>query len=260
MSILQISDLHILAKPEESLQGVNTAYYFQAVLRQAFAELRDVDLLLLTGDLTQYGSLTGYQFILEVLEAYQIPALCLPGNHDYADFMGQVFSGGLVSCEKQRLFGDWQLICLNSQIPGEDCGIIEAEELQFLEACLQAYPEHHALIAVHHPCFKTQSAWLDTMIIKNSQEMLAVVGKYPQVKAVTCGHIHQEMDMPLNGIRLLGTPSTCFQFKPESMTFALDDAMPGYRHLQLFADGRIETSVSRLPGKLTGLSPDIYDH
>jgi Icc protein len=260
LSILQVSDLHILEHPEQCFQGVNTAYYFQAVLKQAFAELSEVDLLLLTGDLTQNGSLAGYHFILEVLEVYLHPAICLPGNHDNYALMQQVFATDLITCQKQRVFDDWQLICLNSQILGEDCGAIEVAELQFLEACLQAHPAHHALIAVHHPCFKTQSAWLDTMIIKNSQDLLAVLANYPQAKAITCGHIHQMMDAHQGAIRLLGTPSTCFQFKPDSKTFALDDTMPGYRLLQLYADGRIETTVSRLPGKLTGLSPDNYDH
>jgi len=261
LSILQISDLHILERPEQNLQGMNTAYYFQAVLRQAFAELDAVDLLLLTGDLTQYGSLQGYQFILDVLQAYQVPAVCLPGNHDHYPYMQQVFATQWVGCQKHRLFDKWQLICLNSQIPGEDHGTLDADELQFLEACLQTHPDHYALIAVHHPCFKTQSAWLDTMIINNSHDLQAIVSRHPHVRAITCGHIHQQADVQQWGIQLLGAPSTCFQFKPDSQLFALDNTMPGYRLIRLYADGSLQTEVNRLPGKLpTGVYRDVYGH
>jgi Icc protein len=51
----------------------------------------------------------------------------------------------------------------------------------------------------------------------------------------------------------MGTPSTCFQFKPESTEFGLDTSAPGYRSLKLYADGRIESDITRLSGQLEGL-------
>jgi Icc protein len=42
------------------------------------------------------------------------------------------------------------------------------------------------------------------------------------------------------------TPSTCVQFKPNSKDFALDTVSPGWRTLELFKDGSIETKVERL--------------
>jgi Icc protein len=43
-------------------------------------------------------------------------------------------------------------------------------------------------------------------------------------------------------------PSTCVQFKPLSKDFAIDDVAPGYRWLDLYPDGRVETAVSRVDG------------
>ena len=37
------------------------------------------------------------------------------------------------------------------------------------------------------------------------------------------GHVHQESDAVISGIRMLTTPSTCVQFAPGSEDFALDD-------------------------------------
>ena len=255
-SILQITDLHIMPGLDETFLGINTEYYFHAILDLAFAEHRHFDLILLTGDLTQDPCAASYQRILNSLEATNTPSICLPGNHDDYELMQRVFSTSLVSCRKQVLLENWQLICLNSQIPGAPGGGLSKQELFFFENCLTTHPNHHALIAVHHHCLETKSAWMDTMMIENSQELLAIIKKYPQPKAITNGHIHQIMDITIGGVRILGSPSTCFQFKPESKSFSLDTTAPGYRLIKLYADGRIESEVTRHSEQLSGLQID----
>ena len=44
----------------------------------------------------------------------------------------------------------------------------------------------------------------------------------------------------------MATPSTCVQFLPQSATFAVDNAAPGYRWLSLYEDGSLETGVERI--------------
>ncbi len=268
ISILQLSDLHILATPEDKLLGINTEHYFHACIeqavrlrsRQAFAAKPHFDLILLTGDLAQEPCLASYLRILTSLEAYQTPCLCLPGNHDDYALMQQVFNTDRVNCRKQVLLNNWQLISLNSRIPGEPGGRLSNEELAFLENCLSGNPNCHALIAVHHHCLETKSPWMDTMIIENSQELLAIVDKYPQVKVITNGHIHQVMDIKTNTYRVLGAPSTCFQFTPGSTEFSVNDTAPGYRLIELYADGRVESEVIRLPEPLVGLQPNAHGY
>jgi len=252
-SILQITDTHILSNPKDTLLGVNTNHYFHAVLDLAFAEKRHFDLILLTGDLAQEPCESSYRQILDSLLPYQIPCICLPGNHDDYALMQQILDSGTVSCRKQLIWGGWQLICLNSQIPGSPGGHLPDQELAFLEQCLTEKPECHALIAVHHHCLETYSAWMDTMMIENSETLFSIIHNFPQVKAITTGHIHQLMDRQMNAVRVFGTPSTCFQFTPLSRGFSVDNTTPGYRVFELYADGRIESNVIRLPGLLTGL-------
>ncbi|MDD5267084.1 MAG: 3',5'-cyclic-AMP phosphodiesterase [Methylococcales bacterium] len=258
--ILQITDLHILPDLDETFLGVNTERYFHAVLDLAFTEPHHFDLILVTGDLAQEPCAGSYQRILQKLEATNTPCICLPGNHDDYDLMQQVFNTHWVNCRKQVLFENWQLICLNSQIPESQGGRISAQELLFLEDCLTSYPNHHALIAVHHHCLETKSPWMDTMIIENSEAFLAITKRYPQVKAITTGHIHQVMDITTGSIRVLGTPSTCFQFTPESNSFSLDTTAPGYRSIKLYPDGKIESEITRLTGPLLGLQMDTQGY
>ncbi len=252
-SILQITDMHIMADLNETFQGINTAHYFKAILDLAFIENKHFDLILVTGDLAQNPCEASYKHILHRLEATQTPSICLPGNHDDVDLMQQVFNTRLVNCDKQTLLNNWQLICLNSQILGKPGGNLSKQELLFLEDCLLKNPNHHTLIAVHHHCLETKSAWMDTMIIENNEVLLSLIKKHPQVKAITWGHIHQEMDVSIDSLRFLGTPSTCFQFTPHSKTFSLDSKSPGYRTINLYPDGLIQTATTRLDEPLFGM-------
>lgn len=257
ISLLQITDMHILSTPQATLLGINTAHYFQAVLEMAFAEKPHFDLILLTGDLAQDPCIASYRLILNRLEAYHIPCICLPGNHDNYVLMQQILNTELINCRKQVFLGNWQIISLNSQIIGSEKGHVSNKELLFLEECLSSHPNHNALIAVHHHCMATKSEWMDTMMIDNSAELLAITDKYRQIKVITNGHIHQVMDIQTESVRILGTPSTCFQFKPESKAFNLDNTTPGYRTIKLYKDGRVESQAIRLSEQLKGLQKNI---
>jgi len=260
ISILQLSDLHIMRAPEDRLLGINTEHYFHACIKQAFAEKHHFDLILLTGDLAQDPCPESYRRIMDRLEAYKTPCICLPGNHDDYQLMQQVLNTDSINCRKQVFLENWQLISLNSRIPGEPGGRLAKEELDFLERCLSGCPERHALIAVHHHCLETQSPWMDTMIIENCGELLAIADKYPQVKVITTGHIHQVMDIKTATLRVLGAPSTCFQFTPETPEFGVSNTPPGYRLIELYADGRVESEVIRLPEPLTGLQANVHGY
>lgn len=259
-SLLQITDMHILPGPDEALLGIDTEHYFHAVLEHAFANNQHFDLILVTGDLAQDPCPSSYLRILNSLEARNTPCVCLPGNHDNYELMQQILNTSLINCRKQIFLENWQLICLNSQIPDAAEGRLSNQELLFLEDCLSSKPERYALIAVHHHCLKTNSPWMDTMMIENSRELWEIIDKYPQVKAITTGHIHQVMDISPASVRVLGAPSTCFQFTPDSKTFSVETTAPGYRLIQLYADGRLETDIICLPGQLSGLQMDMQGY
>jgi Icc protein len=63
------------------------------------------------------------------------------------------------------------------------------------------------------------------------------------------GHVHQEFDENLSGIRIIGTPSTCRQFKPGSDQFVLDDRPPAYRRVSLHGDGSLSSELIWMTGK-----------
>jgi len=254
--LLQISDTHLFADSTRDLLGIATADSFQAVL-DAITELPQAyDVVLATGDLSQDHSAESYQrFARMASVALPKPIHWLPGNHDHRVLMQNELHAAGIRPEMQLVSEHWQVILLDSQVYGTPHGWLSHLQLEQLEAALQQHPEKHALICLHHHTFPIGSIWLDQHDLKNANDFLAVLARYPLVKAVVCGHVHQEYDQYHQGIRFLTSPSTCIQFKPLSVDFALDTMSPGWRYLQLYPNGEIATQVWRLaPGQFT---PDL---
>ncbi len=246
LTVVQITDLHILAEEGQLMAGVETEKTFKQVLEHIHQAYNSIDLLLVTGDLVQHACQASYQRIFQALKKYSTPTVCLPGNHDDVDLMLKLFTDKQVNCNKQSVFKSWQIIGLNSKKPKSNGGYLASSELTYLADALEKEPKLNTLIAVHHHPIPTASLWMDTMTIENSDELFSIIKKHPQVKIVSCGHIHQEMQSKQDNILIFGTPSTCFQFKPLSAHYAVDESKPGYRVFSLFSDGSIESDVFRL--------------
>ena len=73
-----------------------------------------------------------------------------------------------------------------------------------------------------------------------------MLSPFKNVKAIMDGHIHQAVDDMWFDYRVMATPSTCIQFKPDSNHFSLDTLQPGWREIELYNDGHIETRVKRI--------------
>jgi len=247
LTILQISDLHILAKEGKFMEGVETEQSFKQLLKYIHSVFKEIDLLLVTGDLAQGPCQSSYQRIYQALKQYQTRTICLPGNHDDFRLMQQIISGKQVNCNKHIQFKYWQIISLNSKKAGSTGGHLDSSELDYLTDTLDKHPELNTLIAVHHHPIPTGSLWMDTMTIENNHELFSLLKAYPKVKAISCGHIHQEMELTTNNTLILGTPSTCYQFKPFSIDYAVDENKPGYRVLSLYPNGKLESKVYRSP-------------
>ncbi|WAR45789.1 3',5'-cyclic-AMP phosphodiesterase [Methylomonas rapida] len=260
LKVLQITDLHVKPHVGDTMLGIVTEDYFQQTLKVAIERHGRFDLILVTGDLAQDPCPESYQRIGRHLMQYDTPCLCLPGNHDDFDMMKRYLNGGLVSCRQQWIAKNWRIIALNSQKPGSPQGELTTEELRFLEETLRKEPSRPALIAVHHHCIPSGSPWLDTMQIQNSGEFLSLVKTFPNVKAVTFGHVHQELSATMDKIAIFATPASCFQFTPHSMEFSIDDAPPGYRIFDLFADGSLKSECHRLPIRLEHLNRQAHEY
>lgn len=242
---IQITDCHLFSSSEGKLLGMDTKSSLDLVLERIQQEQNDFGFYLCTGDLSQDGTVASYQYLHDQLSKQGKPQYWIPGNHDDRSNMLQV-----VSEDKEMLSvikkGNWQIILLDSQVPGAVGGNFSDKQLAILKDALEADKTSHTLITMHHHPISMECEWLDTQQIKNSQAFRDLINQYSNVRVVLWGHVHQDSDQVIDGKRFISTPSTCVQFTPESEDFDVDKVGPGYRWLELHDDGSIETAVSRI--------------
>jgi Icc protein len=242
--VAQITDTHLFADEFESLRGCQTAQTLQAVLVQLHQVQPKPDLLLMTGDLSQDETPESYVYLRDRITPLDIPTYWIPGNHDVPAMMEQVLVSDLISPAKCFHRGGWNFILLCSAQPQRVEGELSPQTLDWLEAQLQQHAQP-TLIALHHPPLPIGTTWMDRIGLHQPERFLAVVDRYPQVKLIMFGHIHQEVALKRNGVSYLGTPSTGVQFAPQD-DFAIDDREPGFRLLYLQPDGKFTTQVVRV--------------
>jgi Icc protein len=246
LRILQLTDTHLYADPEGRLLGQNTRRTLELVLEMANSTCSPIDLVLLTGDLVHDESPQGYDYLRRRLVALDTPCYCLPGNHDQGNAMSRSFDGLGVSMETAIRCGAWNLVLLDSTVPGTDGGHLDAGQLARLQDSLAERQGDPTLICLHHQPVPVGSTWIDTMALDNPDALFGIVDRHPQVRGILWGHIHQEFCGMRKCVLLMGSPSTCVQFMPGSEKFALDALTPGFRWLDLHPDGRIDTGVKRI--------------
>jgi Icc protein len=246
--LLHLTDLHLFATPEQTLLSQRTRLTFETVMAKVHENHAQFpDAILITGDLVQDNSMEAYQYLRDYFASFKIPIYYLPGNHDCLTQLATVMPNQHVDYPWQIAFGQWDLVLLDSIMPDREGGHLSSHALVMLEQMLMANDHRPVLIALHHHPVPVNSAWLDTMLVDNAAELLAIVDRYPQVRVVLYGHVHQEFTASRKGVVMLATPSTCIQFRPGSYLFAIDDMTPGYRWLDLFADGSVRTGICRIP-------------
>ena len=245
--IIQITDSHLGGSRDQTLLGINNYQSLELVVELVKQqEGQNFDRILASGDVSFDQSEQSYRDFLELMAPFQRPVSWLPGNHDSPEMMDGITGDLWLESEPVIELGDWQLILLNSNSPGEIGGQFEKGELHLLENALAQNDTRHALIGLHHHPVPVGCDWMASQQLANADEFFEIVDKYPSVKLVVWGHIHQEFDALRNQLRLLATPSTCHQFEPQQKPFTIGRQLPGYRWIDLYPSGIIETGVARI--------------
>jgi Icc protein len=242
LNLLQITDTHLLRDRDGLLRGIPTFATLQSVQADAQLHFPDCDGVLLTGDLVQDDP-AAYALIREAFENSAVPVYCIPGNHDLPDAMRETLSGPPFVHDDHIVVKGWLLIMLSTWQANSAGGELGQVQLQRLSALLEQYSALPTLICLHHHPLPMNSDWLDKVGLQDAQAFQTCIRLHPQVRGVLWGHVHQELDRLIDGVRYMATPATCSQFLPNSSNFAMDNKPPGYRTLTLAASGRIDSEV-----------------
>jgi Icc protein len=242
--LLQLTDIHLHAADDARMEGINTHEALLTVLNHAQQDSRwPPDAIVVTGDIVQDESEAAYERFREALQPFGLPVLCIPGNHDDPEIMTEVLTNPPFQLCGDAKLGKWRLIMLSTFQKGEVAGTLGRERLEQLAETLSRDPQEHVLICMHHQPLPVGSAWLDRYGLTDAVDFLNTIDRHDHVRAVLWGHVHQVSDRQRRNVRFLSTPSTCFQFRPETQTCEYDSRPPALRWLALEPNGMLTTEV-----------------
>jgi 3',5'-cyclic-AMP phosphodiesterase len=157
-TLVQLTDLHLVAEDEELSHGIDTA----ALLEQALRVVEDAALtpaaLVITGDLTEHGRPDQYRRLRAIVEpaARRIgaPLVYAAGNHDDRAALREHLLGEPPSpdpLDHTVHVGGLRIVVLDSTVPGHPHGELRPAQLDRLRAELAEPAPAGTVLALHHP-------------------------------------------------------------------------------------------------------------
>jgi Icc protein len=249
---LHITDLHILPTAGATIYGTDTFEALRAVLGAALALPDPPALIVATGDLSEDGSERSYERLRQLLAGTGLPAHVVPGNHDAVDAMRRALLGGSIQMSPVVDVESWRIVLLDSQVPGEPHGLLDAAQLERLSSALDEDPARPVLVGLHHgPASYCPSSGCQ---LRNAAVLLALLASRSNARAVIAGHGHLELERTAGRVRLFATPSTCSQASHAQLgepvdheqfwaSHRFDPGRHGFRMLTLLPGGELESRV-----------------
>ena len=251
LRVTQITDIHLMAKANARLHGVDTAVSLQKVL-DAIGELSpQPEIIIATGDLAEDGSVATYRRLRDLLASIKIPLYVLAGNHDGISEMQDTLVGETIKIVDMVRVSEWIFLFVDTQVPGESYGYISPDEMSRFKANLELAGDAPVVVALHHtPMPVCQQA---NCQLQNVADFNQLVEGFPCVKAVIAGHTHIEAEQLIAGHIQYTTPSTFAQVAHDVatdsnaegywMTHSMDGSRHGFRVLDLMPDGQVSSQV-----------------
>ncbi|WP_088310242.1 metallophosphoesterase [Novosphingobium sp. B 225] len=244
MLIAQATDIHIgfdRGNPDEA-----NRVRLRAVLDRLNRGPNRPDLLLLTGDLTEFGDDESFAWLAEQTRACPFPVNAMVGNHDVEHALGRetllrAFPGtpsadGFV--QGTRDLGGLRLVILDTAEPGRHGGAFCEARAAWLSDQLSSAPDRPTVIVMHHPPVISGIDWMDPPADAQwIQRFGASIRGHGQVIGILAGHVHRTIAASFQGVPVTICPSvaprTALNFSPVDPEHAdqrelITDELPAY--------------------------------
>ena len=214
MLIAQITDTHIKRAGRLAYQKIDTARNLAACVDHVMHLVEKPDLVLMTGDLTDFGHPEEYALLRRLLDPLDMPLFLLPGNHDDRDNLRDAFGdhgylkeGGefvhyAIDAYPLRMVG------LDTTVPGKPGGEMCDARLAWLDRLLGLAPEKPTILFMHHPPIVTGIRHMDVNNCGNAEALGELVERHPQVFQIVCGHVHRPIHTHWHGVTVTIAPSS----------------------------------------------------
>ena len=223
-TVVHITDTHLLAEPTMTDHGDP-----DVSLLATIDAVRDVhpDLVLLTGDLADDGSVPALRRVNDLIGGLSAPVLALAGNHDDVSNVRTVF-GSTDAVE----VGAWRVLAVESSVAGEIHGSVDVDGLVDR---LDRLDDRPTLIAIHHPPLSPSThPWFQ---LHGAEALLAALSARRHVRAIVSGHLHQAFERRSGDLSVFSGPSTLYAIEHNGDEFHWSDGLVGSQILTLGDDG-----------------------
>ncbi|WP_433293111.1 metallophosphoesterase [Pseudonocardia sp. CA-142604] len=200
-TLIQLTDLHLVAEPGELRHGVDTA----DALARALASVEESGVrpaaLLFTGDLADAGEPGAYERLREIVQPVArrlgAPALFAMGNHDDRAALRRHLlgvrlrgePGDTAPLDHVTWVGGLRIVVLDSTVPGHVHGELSPAQLAWLEAELAEPAPAGTVLALHHPPLPTSSRLSADIQLRDRSTFAAILAG-TDVRVVLAGHTH----------------------------------------------------------------------
>ncbi|MDR6865750.1 3',5'-cyclic AMP phosphodiesterase CpdA [Microbacterium resistens] len=218
--IAHLSDTHLDGTPERALRA-------QRVLHE-ITELDDIDLVLVSGDLTDHAAHAEYVQFFDIFSAFS-PLLVVPGNHDrrtplaaHLEPAADGYFNTVSTVDGLTVIG------LDSLIEGETAGRLAEGTIEFAHDALRS-ADGPAILALHHPPVPVGHDFADQNGLLNASALAEILTMHDHVIAILTGHVHTALAASFAGRPLLGAPGIASTMRLGSRMDPIADtnAMPG---------------------------------
>lgn len=190
---------------------VGTDFHGKESVFEAFAEKtkKNVDIMVICGDITHFGSLQEAQRLLSLLTDLRIPVLFVPGNCDPPSLAGLDMEG--VTCIHGRTvsYSDLAFLGVGASPPTPFSTPFELTEDKIMETLVQASSNlpvvRWVVLISHAPPRDTQLDKTSVGLHVGSSSVRTFIEER-QPSIVFCGHIHEAKGRDKIGATLIVNP------------------------------------------------------
>lgn len=196
-TFFQFSDVHLPERRGDLVCGFDPVAQLRRVIAAAKAADARPTVVIVSGDLSDNGSVGSYELLRELLpelESFGVPVLLGLGNHDRRVSFRQVILGEADPAEDaayyyKRVIGDLHVFMLDSKVPGQVAGELGVQQRAWLAAELEQTPRGQALIVLHHSTTLWGIRNVEEDELLDARELAEVLAPHA-VLGVLGGHLH----------------------------------------------------------------------
>jgi Icc protein len=214
--ILQITDPHILPEGVLAYGQVDTGGALALTvetINAALPRIGPIDLVVVTGDLTDHGTAEEYARFKSIMAELTIGYVAIPGNHDDRDQMRAAFAGTQWMPPEGDIrwrmdVGDLTVLGLDTLVPSAPYGALSQHSLDWLRTQIATLDGRPLIVALHHPPVETGITQMDRQRLQRPAELETALGGYSGPCRIIAGHVHRLVFDTLGAVPVVIAPGT----------------------------------------------------